>query len=74
MALLKTAKRRWLIRYELGLNSAGDYKVRVPLSANVDGSLNFGCEIREGTAIRIMKGEKENQISSAREAATLRKR
>jgi len=39
----------------------------------VDDSLNFGCEIREGITIRIMKGEKENQISSAREAATLAK-
>ena len=63
-----------LIRFELGLpNADGQYKIRVPLGKNEDGSLNFGCAIPEGTTFRIMEGDKDNQIVSARVAAELAK-
>ena len=59
-----------LLRFELGLPAGdGQYKIRIPLGKNEDGSLNFGCAIPEGATFRIMEGEKANQIISAREAA-----
>ena len=61
----------YLIKYEAGLLTGMDYKIRVPLSANPDGSLNFGCHIPEDTIIKIMESSKDAQINSAREAAQL---
>ncbi len=61
----------YLIKYEAGLLTGMEYKIRVPLSANPDGSLNFGCPIPEDTIIKIMESSKEAQINSAREAAQL---
>lgn len=62
----------FLLRYEAGLLTGEDYKVRVPLSVNPDGSLNFACTIVEGSVIRIMQSRtKEAQICSAKEAAEI---
>lgn len=62
----------FLIRFELGLETAqGDYKIRVPLSKNPDGSLNFACIIPEGVQFRIMQSVKQEQIDSARTTAEL---
>lgn len=60
---------QFLLRYELGLSTGRDYKVRIPLSKNPDGSLNFACTIPEGAKFRIMKGPKKEQIVSAEQAA-----
>ncbi|MBN1594314.1 FIST C-terminal domain-containing protein [candidate division FCPU426 bacterium] len=60
---------QFLIRYEMGLATATEYKVRVPLSKNDDGSLNFACTIPEGAKFKIMKSPKEDQIASAEQAA-----
>jgi methyl-accepting chemotaxis protein len=59
----------FLLRYELGLDTGSGYKVRIPLSKNDDGSLNFGCTIPEGAKFCIMESPKQDQIESAREAA-----
>ena len=62
----------FLLRYELGIPiEDGEYKVRIPLSKNDDGSLNFACTIPQGIEARIMKSIKEDQIASAREAMVL---
>lgn len=63
----------FLIRYELGISIGEEYKIRVPLSKNDDGSLNFACTIPEGITIYIMKSPKENQIASARKAMEIAK-
>lgn len=60
---------QFLLRYEMGLTTGTDYKVRVPLSKNDDGSLNFACTIPEGAKFRIMKSPKEDQVASAEQAA-----
>jgi methyl-accepting chemotaxis protein len=60
----------FLIRYELGLETGGgEYKVRVPLAKNPDGSLGFACSIFEGSRFRIMESFEEDQIKSAGTAA-----
>lgn len=59
----------FLIRYELGLLTGEEYKVRVPLSKNEDGSLNFACTIFPGSKFRIMESFKEKQIEAAAIAA-----
>ena len=61
----------FLVRFELGLETGDGYKIRVPLSKNADGSLNFACTIPEGVKFRIMESVKSDQIQSAREAAEL---
>ncbi len=70
---LKTAEDigAFLIRFEAGLETGSDYKIRVPLSINEDGSLNFACTMIEGSVLRICKSPKEDQIQSAKIAAEL---
>lgn len=60
---------QFLLRYELGLATGSEFKVRIPLSKNPDGSLNFACTIPEGAKFRIMKSPKEDQIVSAKQSA-----
>ncbi len=61
----------YLIKYEVGVLTGIDYKIRIPFSANPDGSLNLVCPISEDTIIKIMESSKDAQINSAREAARL---
>jgi len=59
----------FLLRYEAGLASGEEYKIRAPLSRNEDGSLSFACGIPQGSKIRITEGEPAQQIVAARTAA-----
>ncbi len=57
-----------LMNYEAGFMTDRDYKVRFPSSCNRDGSINFSCSIFEGTALKIMSSNEEDQINSAKKA------
>jgi hypothetical protein len=59
----------FLLRYEAGLSSGIEHKIRAPLSVAADGSIQFACGIPEGSVIRITESEPERQIESARTAA-----
>ena len=59
----------YLLRYEAGLASGTDYKIRAPLSRDEAGAIHFACGIPEGAVIRITESVPEDQIESAREAA-----
>jgi len=60
----------YFMQYEAGLLVGAEYKVRAPLSANPDGSINFACAMVEGAVIRIMESpNKTCQINSAKQAA-----
>ncbi len=59
----------FLLRYEAGLASGAEYKIRAPLSRNPDGSLGFACAVPEGAKIRITESGPQSQIASARTAA-----
>lgn len=58
-----------LLKYEAGLMTGSDYKIRFPLSVNPDGSLNFVCSIMQGSVIKIMDSQPKDQVAAAREAA-----
>ncbi|MBU4304633.1 MAG: FIST C-terminal domain-containing protein [Candidatus Omnitrophica bacterium] len=57
-----------LIRYEMGIPLGDGLKIRVPLSKNDDGSINFACTIPQGITFYIAKSEKQKQIESAYQA------
>ncbi|RZO54684.1 MAG: hypothetical protein EVA89_27495 [Sandaracinaceae bacterium] len=59
----------FLLRYEAGLASGDEYKIRAPLSRNADGSLGMACGIPQGAKIRITESVPERQVESARTAA-----
>lgn len=64
----------FLTRYELGLPMDGkEFKIRIPLGKNDDGSLNFACTIPQGASFQIMKSIENRQITSAGEAMKLAK-
>ena len=60
-----------LLKYEAGLMTGTDYKIRFPASCNSDGSLNFVSSILEGSVIKIMDSDEKDQIESTRKAAEL---
>ena len=59
----------FLLRYEAGLSTGSELKIRAPLSRSEDGSLTFACGIPQGSVFRITESEPQRQIDSAREAA-----
>lgn len=59
----------YLLRYEAGLSTGSEYKIRAPLSRAADGSLEFACGIPEGAVLRITESVPDRQVGSAREAA-----
>ena len=60
-----------LLKYEAGLMTGSGSKIRFPASCNPDGSFNFVCSIVEGSVIKIMDSEQEDQIESTIKAAQL---
>ncbi len=59
----------YLLRYEAGLATGSEYKIRAPLSRSSDGAIHFACGIAEGSVIRITESVAERQVDSARQAA-----
>jgi hypothetical protein len=57
-----------LLKYEAGLQTGSEYKIRFPASCNSDGSLNFVCTMMEGAVIKIMTSEPQDQIESIQQA------
>ncbi len=61
----------FLLRYEAGLASGSEFKIRAPLSLGEDGSLSFACGIPEGAVARITESTPKRQVASAIKAAEL---
>lgn len=59
----------FLLRFEAGLASGGEYKIRAPLARGPDGSLGFASAVPEGAKIRITSTMPDAQVASARTAA-----
>lgn len=54
----------------LGIEAAGNYRLRVPLSVNDDGSINCAADITPGSTVCIMKA---TEMSAAKAAETATK-
>jgi methyl-accepting chemotaxis protein len=59
----------FLLRYEAGLLTGSELKIRAPLSRLETGALGFACGIPTGTVIRIAESDPESQLHSTRLAA-----
>ncbi|OEU84518.1 MAG: hypothetical protein BA865_04390 [Desulfobacterales bacterium S5133MH4] len=67
----------FLMNYELGLATGkeGEYKIRMPLGINEDGSLNLSCGIVEGSTFCVMDGSNvEDQINAVEDVAWIAKK
>ena len=61
----------FLLRYEAGLASGNELKIRAPLSLNENHELVFACAVPEGTQFSITQSTAQGQITSAKEAARI---
>lgn len=52
----------------LGIESNGDYRLRVPLAVNEDGSLQCAAEIPHGSIVHVMKTTAESAVLAAEQA------
>ncbi len=66
-----TAFVKYMASFEAGLKIDTGYKVRAALSRNPDQSLNFVCQMPEGTRLEYMGSSAQHQISSASRAAEM---
>lgn len=64
-----SAEGAYLLRYEAGLATGAEYKIRAPLARGEEGAIQFACGLPEGAMIRITESTPERQIQSARTAA-----
>ncbi len=56
----------FLMQYILGIETSDQYKLRVPLALNADGSLLCAAEIPDGATVFIMKSNKNDVSNSGR--------
>lgn len=59
----------FLLRYEAGLKSGEEHRIRAPLSRDGQGALHFACGMPLGTEFYITESGPAPQLQSAREAA-----
>ncbi len=59
----------FILKFQAGLKIGEEYKLRFPLSINADGTINFSCNVPEGSVIKIMDTDHQKQIDAARLAA-----
>ena len=52
----------------IGVESGGDYRLRVPLSVNADGSMVCAADIPTGAIVHIMKTSSQSAIDAASDA------
>lgn len=68
----KEAVQTFFTRYEAGLLTGTDYKIRwLGGTTTTRGPITFPCTMSEGMVIRVMESPKQAQINSAREAAEI---
>lgn len=60
---------QYFARYEAGLTTGQEIRIRTPLTRNADGSLSFACGMPEGVVVDVMRSTANLQLESAREAA-----
>ena len=52
----------------IGIRSAGDYRLRVPLAINADGSIDCAADVPEGSIVHLMKTSEDSAVLAASQA------
>ncbi|MCA1665569.1 MAG: FIST C-terminal domain-containing protein, partial [Myxococcales bacterium] len=52
----------------IGIDAGGDYRLRVPLSVNEDGSIVCAADIPTGAVVHIMKTSSQSAVDAASDA------
>lgn len=60
---------QYFLKYETGIRTGHEFRIRMPLVRNDDGSLGFVCGMPEGTPIHFMASDAQRQVESAKAAA-----
>jgi methyl-accepting chemotaxis protein len=60
---------QYFARYEAGVHTGREVKIRTPLERNADRSMQFSCGMPEGVQVELMRTSPALQIEAAREAA-----
>jgi methyl-accepting chemotaxis protein len=60
---------QFFVRYEAGVATGRDLKIRTPLVRNADRSIQFACGMPEGVQVELTRTNPALQIEAAREAA-----
>jgi hypothetical protein len=60
---------QFFARFEGGISTGKEFKIRPPFMRLPDGALAFACGIPQGTVLRLMRSSPERQLESARDAA-----
>jgi methyl-accepting chemotaxis protein len=60
---------QFFARYEAGIRTGQEIKIRTPMIRNPDGSISFACGMPEGSEVELMRSSADLQLESAREAA-----
>ncbi len=60
---------QYFLKYETGIRTGHEFRIRMPLVKNDDGSLGFVCGMPEGTPIHFMASDAQSQVESAKAAA-----
>lgn len=68
-ALEGDAVGAFLLRFEAGLSTLDETKVRAPLTKGADGSITFATALPVGSVIRITESSPDSQVESAHAAA-----
>jgi methyl-accepting chemotaxis protein len=65
-----TELRKLMVAYLFGIDQGGTYKIRWPRTGIKEtGALQFAVDIPEGTVLRVMNGNRADQVASAEQAA-----
>lgn len=60
---------QYFLKYETGIKTGPEFRIRMPLVRNDDGSMGFVCGMPEGTPIHFMASDAQSQVASAKAAA-----
>lgn len=64
----RAAPLPWFLHNILGIESEGEYRLRVPLAVNADGSIQCAADIPVGSVVRVMKTTEQSAVLAAQQA------
>jgi hypothetical protein len=64
----RAAPLPWFLHNILGIENDGEYRLRVPLAVNADGSVQCAADIPVGSVVRLMKTTEQSAVLAAQQA------